>query len=311
MKMDRFSTGSIRIAAVLLAGLLLATSAAGQITFRFKSKKKSTAKVVSMGMAGALAQQIKEVQQRFDRNRRTLRTVPGPAGEPAYPREEVAGLIACAGEDLDQAIETVGEPGLEGLRAWSAEELQNIQRQLPEPPVQAAGSFPGFSTPRAVAVVASLQDLTLPRLASANGASRSETVPAETSNRLLDQVGEVISRIFVLAERDDLEVELWVGSTPAPRATFSFWSQGKVKGATAAQTIVETNSKRRRVLRGLYAYKAAWTQGAVTELIEYPGSTAAQIPSERLDLVSESRFFCCRFNDKYCNHVDSEKECRP
>ncbi|HEX5718321.1 MAG TPA: hypothetical protein VF179_19320, partial [Thermoanaerobaculia bacterium] len=109
----------------------------------------------------------------------------------------------------------------------------------------------------------------------------------------------------------DLEVELWVGSTPAPKATFRFWSQGNIKGSTPAPTIVQTNGKRKRVVRGLYVYKAAWTKGAVTEVVEYPNSAAASLESERLDLVNDSSYFCCQFKEAYCHHVDDEKECRP
>jgi hypothetical protein len=124
-------------------------------------------------------------------------------------------------------------------------------------------------------------------------------------------VGEVVGRIFFLAERDDLEVELWVGSMPAPQATFRFWPQGKVKGSTPAPTILRTNGKREHVLRGLYSYRAAWAKGRVTELVEYPNPAGAPLASERLDLVSGSSFFCCRFSEQYCHHVANEKECRP
>ncbi len=121
----------------------------------------------------------------------------------------------------------------------------------------------------------------------------------------------MVSRILFLAEHDDLEVKLWVGSTPAP-ATFRFWPQGKVKGAAPAPFILETNGKRERVLRGLYSYQAAWAKGAVTELVAYPSPAGALADrSEQLDLVNGSSFFCCRFNKQYCHHVANEKECRP
>jgi hypothetical protein len=139
------------------------------------------------------------------------------------------------------------------------------------------------------------------------------TIPAGTSNRILDEVAEVVERIFVLADHDDLEVKLWVGSTPAQKATFRFWPQGKVKGSAPAPTILQTEGKKDHVLRGLYSYRAAWGKGAVTQLIEYPnpaGPSAAGMESERLDLVKGSRFFCCQFNESYCHHVDNEKDCR-
>jgi hypothetical protein len=191
------------------------------------------------------------------------------------------------------------------LRAWSADKLQRITGNT-------AALHPSLSIPRAVAVVASLEKFSLPGLAGVNAAaSPQETISAETSNWVLDQVGAVVSRIFFLAERDDLEVELWVGSTPAPKATFRFWSKGRIKGSTPAPTIVQANGKRKRVLRGLYAYQAAWVQGAVTELVAYPSPAAALFESEQLDLVNGSSYFCCQFNEAYCHHVEDEKECRP
>lgn len=308
MKTDRFSSASTRAAAVLLACLLFAVDAAGQtISLRFKRKaapKEASLGVAAAGLAAALARQVAEVRKKFDKNRRALRTVPGPGGAPAYPRQEVAGLIARTEEDLDQAIERVREPGLEALRAWSAEELRRIREELVAPSGQTT------ALPRAVARVASLGGLPGPASVIA-AAPQQETIPAETSNRLLDQVGEVVGRIFFLAEKDDLEVDLWVGSTPAPQATFRFWSQGKVKGVPPAPTIIRTNGKRDRVLRGLYFYKAAWDKGAVTELVQYPNPAGAPLASERLDLVNGSSFFCCRFGEQYCLHVASEKECRP
>ncbi len=308
MKTDRLSSASTRAAAVLLAGLLLAAGfpASGQIVIRFGGGKGAS-KDASKGMAGALAQQVAAVRNRFNEKRRALPTVQGPGGGPAYARQEVAGLIDLTGKDLAQAIEKVGEPGLDALRAWADEELRRVQEEL-----AAAGqtaSSAGFSAPRAVAtaaVTASLRRRPLPGFARASSAPRQETIAVDTSRRLLDQVSEVVGRIFVLAAKDDLEVKLWVGSTPAPQATFRFWSQGKVGGVEPTPVIVRTNGKRDHVLRGLYSYRASLTRGQETELVQYttPGS-------ERLDLVNESSFFCCRFSELYCHHVANEKECRP
>jgi hypothetical protein len=104
-------------------------------------------------------------------------------------------------------------------------------------------------------------------------------------------------------------VKLWVGST-APHATFSFWSQGRIKGSPPSPTTIRTDGKHDHVVRGLYVYRAAWTKGAVTELIEYPKPAGTSVAlSERLDLVNGSGFFCCRFNEQYCHDVASEKEC--
>jgi len=307
---DRLCAASPRIAAAVLACLLLAVGlpAAGQL-LSFHMGKRSKVVVTSESLAVVLARQVAQVQQRFAANRAVLQTVRVAGGEPAYLREEVAGLITRTGEDLDQAIERAGEPGLVGLRAWSAEELQRIEEELAAQPRQAASRLSGRSTPRAIAVVARLGELPL-RLASvAAEAPPQETVSAETSNQLLDQVGAVVGRILFLAERGDLEVKLWVGST-VPHTTFSFWPQGKVKGTTVAPLIIRTNGKRDHVLRGLYAYRAAWDNGAVTEVVQFP-APANRLASERLDLVNGSSFFCCRFNEQFCHHVAGEEECRP
>lgn len=298
MKTDRFTWAFPRTAAVLLACLFVTADrpATGQITFRVGGTTL-TVESSSKRLAKALAKETEEVRETFAESRRALNTVPGPGGEPAYLAEEVSGLIARTGEDLDKAIENVEEPGLAGLRAWSAEELRSIQEELAAP------------TPRAVARVASLGGL--PLLAAA---PQQETVPAGTSDRLLDRVGEVVNRIFFLASHDDLEVKLWAGSTPAQKVTFRFRPQGQIKGSTPAPTIIQTNGTRNKVLRGLYVYEAAWAKGAVTELIKYPnpaGASAAVLASERLDLVNGSSFFCCRFDEQYCQHVASEKECSP
>jgi hypothetical protein len=327
MKIDRLS--ATRAAVVVLAGLLLAAGppTAGQ-TFKFHLGRSQARHQVSptQALAEALVQQVGEVQRKFDENRRALRTVNGSSGTPAYLRADVVGLIARTSEDLDQAIEKVQPSGTEPLRAWTVEELGRIQGELAAAPAQKTAALPsGLFAPPAVAVIASLRGFPLLGLAKGKvkaaapkqdqaAAPQQDTVPAETSNRLLDEVGEVVGRIFLLASNDDLEVKLWVGSAPAPHATFSFWSQGQLKGAAPAPLIIRTDGKRDHVLRGLYAYQATYSEGAVTKLVQYPspaGAPAAQLVSERLDLVNGSPFFCCRFNEQYCHHVDDEKECRP
>lgn len=308
MKTDRFTSASIRGTAVLLAGLLIAAGpAAGQFSFRIGGSRVKI-ESSSKALAQALAVQIAGVQKRLDKNRRALKTVRSTGGEPVYLREEVAGLIDRTKEDLDLSIAEVGEPGLDGLSTWAAEELRRLREELAAQPGHVAALPYGLSTPRAVAVVASLAG------GSAAAAAQQETISAGTAGRLLDQLGDVVNRIFVLASHNDLEVELWVGSTPAPQATFSFWSQGRIKGSAPAPQTIPTNGKKDHVLRGLYDYRAALGQGAVTELIAYPspaGASAAGLASERLDLVNGSSFFCCRFDQQYCQHVAGKKECRP
>jgi hypothetical protein len=326
VKTDRFSA---RAAAVLLAGLLLAAGqpTAGQ-TFRYRLGRSKVRVNPFQILAGALALQIGVVQKRFENNRHALQIVRGPDGKPAYLRQEVAGLIARTGEDLDQAIENVKPSDLEPLQAWAIDQLGRIQGELAAPPAQKTAALPsGLFTPRAVAVVASLRGFPLLALAKPKATAKpktavppkaavppQDTVAAEKTDSLLDQVGKVAGRIFFLADHDDLEVKLWVGSTPAQHATFSFWSQGRIKGSAPAPNIIRTAGKRDHVVRGLYAYRVTEAKGPVTELIEYPsqaGAPAARFASERLDLVNGSRFFCCRFNEQYCHHVDDEKDCRP
>ncbi len=309
------AAASIRAAALLLAGLLFAAGmpAAGEVKVRVGPATISFA-TPSDRLAKELAQGVKEVQQRFDVNRRALPLVQGPGGEPAYPLQEVAGLIDRTQRDLDQAIERLGKPELEALRAWSAAELELVRGKLAAPAAGIAAMPRGLSMPRAVAVVAGLGSLRLPGLAALSAAAPQQaTITAGRANGLLDQVGQVVGRIFFLAENNDLEVKLWVGSTPAQPARFRFWPRGKVKGTAPAPAIVRTNGRRDHVVRGLYNYSAAWSKGAVTELIEYPSSASApsvRQESEQLDLVSGSGFFCCRFNEQYCHHVANEKDCR-
>lgn len=338
MKTHRFSSKSIHAATVILAVLTVAgLPAAGEVTFRLGGAS-ITFETDSKKLAKALAQQVGEVQKKFDEKRRALHSVKDSRGEPAYVQQDVADLVTNAEKDLDQAITRVGEPKLEGLRAWAAEELRPIHEELAPPVGHTAASFPSLSTPRAIAVIASLGRIPLPELASVKAAAPKKApkaaapkktapkqeapkqeapqpamIPAEKANGLLDQVGEVVSRIFFLAAHDDLEVKLWVGSTPAPRVTFSFWPQGQVKGESPVSRIIRTNGKQDHVLRGLYSYHAAWSKGAVTQVIEYPipaGAPAAQ-QSERLDLVKGTGLFCCRFGEHYCLQVTNEKECRP
>jgi hypothetical protein len=305
MKTDRsFAT---RAAAVLLAGLLFATgSPAGQLSINlgglsigFESSSKKLAK--------ALTQKTQEAKEKFDANRRALRIVPLPGGKQAVARKDLNELILKTKNDVNQAIESLG-PKTGPLDAWATEEIQRIQGALPRTRTAAS-----FSTPRAVAVVASLKGIPLGLASIATAAPQPETVPVETSNQLLDQVGNVISRIFFLASHDDLEVKLWVGS-PAKHTTFTFWPQGQAKGSAPEHSDIRLDGTKSHVFRGLYAYNAIRIDGVVADLVQYPnpeGAPAAKISSEPLDLVNGTSFFCCRFDEHYCQHVASEKECQP
>lgn len=312
MKTDRWFT---RAAAAVLAGLLVLAAgqpAGGQITFKYHLGRSEARKDSTQNdLAGALAAQMQAAQQTFIRNRNLLHLVT-VHGKLAYKRQEVVDLIAHTREDLDKAIDHVQPVTTAPLRAWAADAIQAVADQLAPPPGQTAAAFRDGSTPRAVAVVASLGGLSPFWLASVSAGPQQDTVPADTSNGLLDQVGNVISRIFGLASHGDLWVPIWVGST-APHSTFQFWAYGQIQGSAPAPLIIQTDGFK-KALRGLYAYKATHTDGAVTEFVQYPspaGSSAAQTPSERLDLVNGTGFFCCRIEDGYCQHVAGEKECHP
>jgi hypothetical protein len=324
VKTDRFSSAFIRKAGVLVAGLLLV---AGVATARGIKGGIKIGRVTilsidspSKKLAEALAPQVQEVQTRLAENRRALPMVQGADGKPAFLRKDVADLIARTGSDLDQAIEKVQPSALAPLRAWSDDALAQIQAELGALPRPKNAAWPsGPSGPRTFAVFASLSSA--PKRAKPKPTPKPEapkpvappldTVPAEKSNSLLDKVGEVVSRIFVLSSTDDLEVKLWVGST-APHATFSFQPQGHINGDTSTSQTVRTDGKRDHVIRGLYQYRAAWPKGAVSQVIEYPNPAGTQATgAERLDLVKGTSFFCCRFKEDYCHHVNNEKDCRP
>ena len=312
--------------AILLAGLLLISGLPtdGQ-TFTFGKKKRQVKiETVATGaamavLARALAKEVKKVHETFITNRNALQIL--RSGKAAgYVPGEVTGLIVHTREDLDQAIQQAGKSDLEALRAWSDEEFRRIQAEIPPPGPGA--SLPGPSAPRAFAVFASSRGLGLPVFAKNKPAPKKpkpappkapeppkpQVIPLSTADRLLDQVEEVVRQIFVLADTNDLEVKLWVGSTPATKATFRFWPQSNLKGSTPSPIIIQTDGKRDHILRGLYAYKATWGKGAVIQKIEYPDPVAT-LASERLDLVKGGRFFCCQFNKTYCHHVDDEKDC--
>jgi hypothetical protein len=307
-------------------------------------------------LAKAIAKQVQHVHERFTANRRELRILNGSGNAPGYLSNEVTRLIADTHQDLDQAIQNVQPSRTEPLRAWVDDQFQQIQGKVPPPgPV---ASLPGPSAPREGAMLASLREGGLAVLAEAKpkkptppkatSPPKPQPIPTATADRLLDQVEEVVSRIFTLADHNDLEVNLWVGSPQVRKAkpifwqashvTFSFWPQGKIKDSQPTHTVIRLNGKKDHVLRGLYVYRAAWTEGGVTYLIGYPQSASGQMipgegldpvhggsfywiessqpssqvtPSERLDLVNGGSFFCCRFDGSgYCQHVDDAKECR-
>jgi hypothetical protein len=311
----------IGAAALLLAGLQLAPAPPAFAQFIHwdlgggKEKEKN--------VAGALALVVGQCRQRFDQRRRGLTTMTDMDGRRVHFRSEVLALIDRTEQDLDQSIARLPEPRLAGLRAWAAAEIQRVRRELAAPPGERtaalwSGLRPGL-VPRAVAVTASLGArigdwLPLPGGVAATAAEGPGTIDTGKSIQFLDQVAAVIERIFFLAKKDDLEVKLWVGSTPTPEADFQFWSQASVKDAPPAPQTIRANGKRERVLRGLYFYKAALGSGPLTQFVEYPpraGAPRAQLASERLDLVNGSSFFCCHFSKSYCQHVDDDKECRP
>ena len=304
----RHQTATLGLAALLL--LAAGPPASGQISFNFKiggkGKTSRTAEV-----SKALAQEVAAVRQRFDQGRQALPVVTSPGGAPAHPRQAVVELIDVTERDLDRSIERVQEPELAGLRAWASAGIQSVREQLQTAPgARAVASSAG---PQVVAVVASLGAYPLPAAAPAKNEPREQdTVAAERARQLLDQVGQAIGRLLFLAENDDLEVKLWVGTTPAQRARFRFWPQASVKGFPSTPAEIRTNGKLDHVMRGLYFFSVsnsiAATGGTVVE--SFQGGSGKN-RDEALDLVNGSSFFCCRFENKVCHHVDSDKDCRP
>ena len=268
MKTDRLSSAFIRKTGALLIALLLVAGAApagvsihfGPVSFGINVESHSKK------LAAALTPQVKEVQKRFDQSRRALRTVQGPDGKPAYLRKDVAELTARTGEDLDEAIENI-DPDLRPLEDWSAAELARIQAEVGTPAAPKTADFScGSSTPCAVAVVASLSSPAKHASSKAKAvapkpvAPPPDTVPAEKSNSVLDQVEKVVSQIFALADHNDLEVDLWVGSTgesnsssaaPHVQLLASRQDQG-FPGAHHPPAC----GKKDHIIRGLYFYEA-------------------------------------------------------
>jgi hypothetical protein len=339
MKTDRWSV--IRIIALLLAVLAVVHPAGGgtQVGYRFgenhqvKLDKGIATGAATAALAAALTKQVQKVRDGFATKRKALRTLSGPGNAPVYLSNEVTGLISETRQNLDQAIQNVQPSGSEPLRAWVDDQIGQIQGKVPPPSATASRS--SHSSPRTGVALARLRGGGLPVAAKPKpkkpAASKTAppkpapppkppTIPTATADRLLDQVEEVVSRIFTLADHNDLEVSLWVGST-APRAklkfwqvshgTFRFWPEGKIAGSTPAPTIIPMAGRRDHILRGLYSYEAdlGLEKGTVVQTIKYPNS-AAPLVSERLDLVKSSPFFCCRFSEDYCHHVDRENDCR-
>jgi hypothetical protein len=282
----------------------------------------------SSKLAKHLAEEMKRVRQKFTDDRAALPIVPGPGGVPAYPRQAVVDLVNSAERELDHAVEQVKEPKLAGLRAWGDEQIENSRRKLERPATLAAAAFSG---PRPVARFASFSggakhkpqtpkaspkaDPPLPPAPPKPDPLEATTVGTTETQQILGQVEKVIEQIFSFADKDDLEVKLWVGSTPAEHATFRFWPKSSAQGAPPAPTIIKTDGWEKHVLRGLYDYKASATLGSksvATILESGPGPTgsAPSLANEKLDLVNGSSFFCCRFDDNYCHHVDNPKECQ-
>ncbi len=332
MKRNRF--------AILLAGFILLmtglSTAGEEYKYDFGQDHKVRKVKVENGTAGvwtqALAKETEQVQEKFAASRKALQILYEPGEAPAYLSNDVTKLVVDTRKDLDNAIQKVQPSGSDPLVAWVNDQFQQIQRKMPAPPVPIV-SLPDPFAPRGVAVFASFRGFGQLVFASAKppkptprkskpappkpksappkatAPPKPQTIPVATADRFLDQVEKVVSQIFVLADHDDLEVNLWVGSTPARKAKFIFWPQGNLKGATLAPKIIKTNGREEHVLRGLYVYEADLGMGkGVIQQIKYPSSTAP-LENERLDLVNGSRFFCCQFNESYCHHVANEKEC--
>lgn len=313
----------------LLAALLGLAGApvSGQIeiSFKFGGGKEKLAK--------NLAQAVSQVRLKFGADRLALPLVKGVGGAPAYSRQAVLDLVDSTAKELDHAVERVKEPNLAGLESWARNQIESSRKALEKPAGSGETGKPSgtaeLAEPRGGVVFAAFRSggkpKTPPRKPAPKAAPpappappqpdplEATTVPVAESNSVLDQVGRVIERLFVLADTNDLEVELWVGSTPRDQADFSFSAQSAAKGAPLKPTTLRTNGSRKHVLRGLYKYRASLSKGskAVKEILESGQRSDGGMQSDPLDLVDGSRFFCCRFDDNYCHHVDDPKQCQP
>jgi hypothetical protein len=304
-----------RLFAAVLLACLLVFAAGCVIQITIPSKGKAAPDDPSNVISKAVAVQMQAALTEFQAKRQTLRVIQRKGAKPAYLLADVKDLIDQTGKNLQQTIEDVQPGEMEALGDWAADQIQSIQGAFTATPGRRTASFSGVSTPRAIAVVASLGGLSLQTLAAVNAKPQPETVPVETANHFLDQVESIISRIFDLASREDLWVKLWVGSTDSD-STFRFWPFALGKGATRDEStkVIQTDGDQ-KVLRGLYAYEAEHPDGAVTKFVQFlnpaDGPSAVHTRSELLDLVNDSSFFCCRFEDGYCGHVADEKKCHP
>jgi len=342
MKTDRLFV--TRAAAVLAVGFLLGADlpAGGGVKLQYQFGQDHKVKLtegVKTGtvelLAKALATKVQQVHERLATKRKALRILSGPGNAQGFLANDVTGLIAGTHQDLNQAIQSVKPSGTEPLNAWVDDQFQQIQGKIPPP--GSTASLPSPSAPHTGVALASLRRGVLPVAAKpkpkkpappkpkppqAAPPPKPQTIPTSTADQLLDQVEKVVSQIFTLADHNDLEVNLWVGSTQERKsklifwqeshATFSFWPRGKIKDSLPAHTIIRLAGKKEHVLRGLYSYEAdlGLEKGAVTQTIKYP-DPAASVQSERLDLVNGTGFFCCRFKEGYCHAVADEKDCRP
>jgi len=119
---------AFRVGPTCLLSLLLAAR-----TVPARAEVDSKMNESSTKLAKQLAQEMDQVQRKFDARRAALPTVPGPGGAPAYPRQAVIDLIDSTEKELDQAIERMKEPRLAGLRAWGDEQIEESRHKIENP----------------------------------------------------------------------------------------------------------------------------------------------------------------------------------
>lgn len=305
---------------ILLAGLLLVSSLpidgrTWTIKLRRQHKVSIVVENADTAVAQELAKQVEGVHDAFVTRKNALTILRSGKGS-GYDPVEVNALLDHTREDLSQAIQQAGKSSLGPLDAWAKDKLQEIQSEVP-PPAPIA-SLPEPYAPRATAVFAVSRGFGFPMLATNKPAPKKpkaappkpQGIPVSATDRILNQAEEVIRQIFTLADTNDLWVDVWAGSTPSDKAFFSFWAHGAVKGADKSAAVIKTDNWKKHMARGYYDYEIKWPTGAVTLTIKYPDPTA-DVPSERLDLVQGSEFFCCEFNKSgNCHHVEDQKDCR-
>ena len=273
--------------------------------FRFGVALRSRQDDLQPAVAKALAEEVGKVQQVFDESRRTLRTVPGPDGE--------RGLRPRGRGRPDRPDRQGPRPGHRaGREAGAGRPARLVGQGAPAPPGELARPGPTAASPRPLHPGASL-------VAASAGSSRSRAprrrrrFPPRTADGLLDQVGAGGRPDLHPRRPATISGRTLGGQQPAKNTRFSFWSQGKIKGAApATHHRQDQRQAEARPARSLFLPRQPdKAERSPNGRVPNPAGAPRRSPSERLDLVNGNRLLLLPFDEKSCHHVDDEQECRP